>query len=214
MSNLLSPIPNGFVASFKTLEQLPENVVERMVSNALGAIMENPQPFSAEEAHKNLWKNGREEITLAELQNCFCALAYIFRVATAKSFPSEKLSEALRCFCEEGRILHTTLIKRWTEAASVLFEGKTALPTASQLMPQVKSIEWRLGATLSPVSISDEANKDDDAPEVFPFVGMRLKCLETPEGSRLVEEDICIPLAEFQDFAREIQALVRAMETS
>jgi hypothetical protein len=38
------------------------------------------------------------------------------RVATAKSFSSEKLSEAVRCFCKEGRILHTTLIKRWNEA--------------------------------------------------------------------------------------------------
>mmetsp|Transcript_4031 Transcript_4031/g.8293 ORF Transcript_4031/g.8293 Transcript_4031/m.8293 type:complete len:210 (-) Transcript_4031:316-945(-) len=208
MTNVLSPIPNGFVASIEILEKLPKDVLDRMISSALGALLETPQAFPVEEALKVLCNAGLEHFTQAQLQSGYSALEFIFRTAAARRCAPEKLSEGLRSFVAEEDLL-TSVTKSWAHAAPLLSEGKSSI--SSQLLPQVRDIQWRLGASVRPPCSQQPHPGGDAQPAAAPFVGLKFECL-APDATTSAE-DVRVHLAEFKDFAKEIQALARAMDT-
>mmetsp|Transcript_26468 Transcript_26468/g.50262 ORF Transcript_26468/g.50262 Transcript_26468/m.50262 type:complete len:204 (+) Transcript_26468:181-792(+) len=202
MANVLSPLPEGFINALDVLELLPPKPLQHMVGIVTESLAQNISPYSVETVHKYLHDHGLQA-ELRDLCNGRRAIEHVFRVAIAKRVSPDKLSKSLSTFSAPDSSLHQTIVSQWNETAPILLGAKKGMP----LLPTVKNTEWRLGVTVTPTP----ERSAEPAPAPSPFVEMKFHCLNPNRGHAV--EGFHIPVAEFQDFAKEIDNLDRVLHT-
>mmetsp|Transcript_41522 Transcript_41522/g.50329 ORF Transcript_41522/g.50329 Transcript_41522/m.50329 type:complete len:203 (-) Transcript_41522:270-878(-) len=201
MSSGLSPIPEGFVTAIDSLLTIPGGAINRLVTGALEVLTQQKTEKSApvELVHRTLWEAGYQTADLSSLQSGYRAIQYVYTMAQTKQMSPEELSKAVSCYCSKDTALHKSIVKHWAAVVPVLFDQSKASPV---LFKTLKSIDWRVGVSVA---------NDVKGLRHIPFVAFDLQTKNIEGGTST--ESFQASLNNFQDFAKEIQAIARVMET-